>query len=179
MKNKFIILLLTITLSLFAAGCGSNSSGAHLPSSASLSSETPAETSDSTEASDSSETSDNSETSNNSETSSDTPDIKTSLADLEQYLLDKGLLTGERSEVAAAMVGAVSGFKYGENLVEIYEFDETSEAYKNLEKTNTLTVEGFGTTLTPAAVNGPYVLIFSNNSSVSQKITDAFNSYGK
>lgn len=49
---------------------------------------------------------------------------------MEEYLLEKGLLSGERTEMAADMVGAVSGFKYGGT--EIYEYDMESESYQTL-----------------------------------------------
>lgn len=107
------------------------------------------------------------------------PVKETSLADLEQYLLDSGLISGERTEKSASLIGAISGFGYGDQDAEVYEFDENSEAYKNMKETNSLTLEGFDFSMTPAAINGKYVLIFSNNSEPNQSIVDVFNSYGK
>ena len=34
--------------------------------------------------------------------------------DMESYLIEKNLLSGDRVEMASDMVGAVSGFKYGD-----------------------------------------------------------------
>ena len=44
---------------------------------------------------------------------------------MEDYLLDKNLLSGDRIEMAADMVGALSGFKYGDT--EIYEYVNKQE----------------------------------------------------
>ena len=89
------------------------------------------------------------------------------------------MLSGTRTETAAEMIGAVSGFKYTDAGAEIYEFDENSEDYKKMVETNTITLEDFGIALSPAAINGKFALIFSNEEEADQAIIDAFNSYGK
>ena len=103
---------------------------------------------------------------------------ETSLANLEEYLLSEGVLTGERTETSASMVGAVSGFKYVDSGVEFYEYDETSDAYKKLAAGEAIELEGMpGFTVSATAINGKYVLMTSNDASVDQKLIDTFNSY--
>lgn len=77
-------------------------------------------------------------------------------SDIEAYLLEKKLLSGDRIDMASDMVGAISGFKY-EN-TEIYKYDMESESYKNLIKENKITLKDFGVDLIPLAVNQEYVL---------------------
>lgn len=103
---------------------------------------------------------------------------ETSLSGLEEYLLSEGVLTGERTETAASMVGAVSGFKYAETGAEFYEYDETSEAYKKLSAGEPIELEGFeGFEVSATAINGKYVLITSSEGSVDQALVDAFKEY--
>ena len=91
---------------------------------------------------------------------------------MEDYLLDLGLLTGERTEMAAEMIGAESGFKYGD--VEIYEFDESSDSYQKLAAGKSVELEGMeGFGISAAAVNGKYVLV----GSPSEEVINAFNEY--
>ena len=59
---------------------------------------------------------------------------------MEDYLLDKNLLSGDRIEMAADMVGALSGFKYGDT--EIYEYDTSSEEYQELSSGNSIPLKG-------------------------------------
>ena len=58
--------------------------------------------------------------------------------------------------MAADMVGAVSGFKYGDT--EIYKYDMESEGYQKLTSENKITLVDFGIDLIPLAINGEYVL---------------------
>ena len=77
---------------------------------------------------------------------------------MEDYLLDKNLLSGERVEMAADMVGALSGFKYGDT--EIYEYDTSSEEYQELSSGNSIPLKGVdGYTVGTLAINGKYVLM--------------------
>lgn len=93
-------------------------------------------------------------------------------AGIEQYLLDKGLLSGERIEMAADMIGALSGFKYGE--VEIYEFDKNSDEYKSLEAGNAIPIRGVeGALLSAEAINDGYVLF----GSATDDLISAFKEY--
>lgn len=101
---------------------------------------------------------------------------ETTLADLETYLLEKGVLSGEKTESAASMIGAVSGFKYADSNAEFYEYDENSEAYKTLSGGGSVEIEGFsGYAISATAINGKYVLIASGD--ISQELIDAFNSF--
>lgn len=93
--------------------------------------------------------------------------------DMEKYLLEENLLTGERTEMAANMVGAISGFKYGS--AEIYEYDTESEQYKTLSSGGAIGVEGFaGISVSATAINGKYVLIGQN---LSEDFITAFKDY--
>lgn len=77
---------------------------------------------------------------------------------IEDYLLDKNLLSGDRVEMAADMVGAMSGFKYGN--AEIYEYDTSSDEYKELSSGNSIPLKGVdGYTVDALAINGKYVLM--------------------
>ena len=101
---------------------------------------------------------------------------ETTLADLETYLLDQGVLTGEKTETAASMIGATSGFKYADSNAEFYEYDENSDAYKTLSSGGSVEIEGMsGYAVSATAINGKYVLISSGD--VSQELIDAFNSF--
>ncbi len=101
---------------------------------------------------------------------------ETTLADLETYLLDQGVLSGEKTETAASMIGATSGFKYADSNAEFYEYDENSDAYKTLSSGGSVEIEGMsGYAVSATAINGKYVLISSGD--VSQELLDAFNSF--
>ena len=94
---------------------------------------------------------------------------ETTLADLEAYLLDKGVLTGEKTETAASMIGAVSGFKYADSHAEFYEYDENSDAYKTLSSGGSVEIEGMsGYAVSATSINGKYVLIASGD--ISQEV---------
>lgn len=95
------------------------------------------------------------------------------LTDMENYLANNGLLDGNRIEPMAALIGAVEGFKYVGTGIEVYEYDIKSDAYKKLVKNKSVAVEGFGTELPVAAVNGKYVLFYSGDDSV----VDVFKSF--
>lgn len=99
---------------------------------------------------------------------------------LEQYLLEKKVLSGEKTEAEASLIGAESGFKYADSNAEIYEYDEKSEAYKQLSQNGSIQVQGFeGYSISPVAVNGPFVLISSMDETLSDDLINAFKSYGK
>lgn len=77
---------------------------------------------------------------------------------MEDYLLDKNLLSGDRVEMSADMVGALSGFKYGD--AEIYEYDTSSEEYQELSSGNAIPLDGMeDITVDALAINGKYVLM--------------------
>lgn len=91
---------------------------------------------------------------------------------MEDYLLKKNVLSGKRIEMAADMVGAISGFKYGD--AEIYEYDMSSTQYKELVSGDAISVEGIdGYTINALAINGKYVLM----GEASEDLIQAFNDY--
>lgn len=75
-----------------------------------------------------------------------------------KYFETLGLVTGEQTEMAGDMIGAISGVKYSDSKVELYEYDTASAKYKEIIDTGKTTVEGFNLEITVTAVNGPYVL---------------------
>lgn len=110
-----------------------------------------------------------------SATSEDTTEPSTeaeekSLDGLAAYLLDKGVVSGSTEEPMYQYINAIGGFKYLDSDVEVYEYDMTSDTYKSIVDTNE--VSG----LTVSAINGPYILIFSNNAT-DAAVIDAFNNY--
>lgn len=93
-------------------------------------------------------------------------------------MLDKGVLSGEKTQVAASMIGAKDGIKYAASNAEIYEYDESSEEYKSLASGESVEIEGMGGfSVSATSINGPFVLIASGD--ISQELIDAFDSYGK
>lgn len=105
-------------------------------------------------------------------------EAETSLESLEKYLLEKGLLTGSKTQTAAEMIGAKTGFKYPDSNAEFYEYDTNSDAYKTLVSGGSVEIEGMsGYSVSAKAINEQYVLISSED--LSQELINAFNSYGK
>ena len=98
-----------------------------------------------------------------------------SLESLCQYLESSDLVSGERIEMAGEMIGAISGVKYTDCNVEIYEYDTDSEKYKNLVSTGKVTLEGFNVDVTPSAIHDQYVLI-CDDAPNKDALLDAFNS---
>lgn len=101
----------------------------------------------------------------------DSSSSKSSLDDLEKYLIEKKVLSGDRTEMAAEMVGAISGLKYGNS--EFYEYDTSSENYKTLSSGGSIVLEGFGLSLTPLAINNEFVMF----GEASDELVTAFNEY--
>lgn len=150
MKKKLAAALLAITLSVTMAACGGKE-----PSNIN----TPAVTEKPTEPSNSSSNKESEKT----------------LEDIENYLLDSGVLSGERVQMAAEMVGGIAGFKYKDSVGEIYEYDTESEKYIKLKNGEEISLEGMnGFTTKAVSINGKFVL-FGNN--VPQELVDAFNSF--
>lgn len=97
------------------------------------------------------------------------------LEDIENYLLDKGLLSGERVRMGAELIGGIDGFKYKDSVGEIYEYDVNSEEYKKLANGEEIPLQGMeGFTIKAASVNGKFVLIGDD---ASQELINAFNSF--
>lgn len=104
------------------------------------------------------------------ESSTESAAASGTIADLAQYLIDQGAVSGEQSEAMYSYIGAIDGFKYLDSDVEVYEYDTSSDTYNEIVNTNS--VSG----LTVSAINGPYILIFSNGN-VNQTVIDSFNSF--
>lgn len=95
------------------------------------------------------------------------------LEGIEKYFSDKGLISGERVEKYASMIGAIDGFAYEDSDIEIYEYDIASEQYKALSNGEGVPIEGMESySITANAINGKFVLI-SNN----KKIIKAFKKF--
>lgn len=82
-----------------------------------------------------------------------------SLNSLCQYLEDSNLVSGERIEMAGEMIGAISGVKYKDCNVEIYEYDTSSEKYKELVSNGKILMEGFNVEVVPSIIHNQFVLI--------------------
>ena len=96
------------------------------------------------------------------------------LADMESYLLNKGVISGDRVRKAGEMVGAIDGVGYDE--CEIYLYDMNSESYQKVVNGEEIFIEGlesFGG-FTFDAVNGSYALLVKGGGS---ELVDAFNSF--
>lgn len=90
-----------------------------------------------------------------------------SLNDVCKYLESKGIVSGTQTAMAGQMIGAISGVKYSAQGIEIYEYDTTSEKYKNLVDTNAVVLDGFNMTLTASAINGKYVMFGGDDNAIS------------
>lgn len=157
MKKKIITVMIAGMLALSATACGGSGDSSDAPQNDSVQEE------------------ENAAPETEQQTTVEEP-AETTLADLETYLLDQGVLTGEKTETAASMIGATSGFKYADSNAEFYEYDENSDAYKTLSSGGSVEIEGMsGYAVSATAINGKYVLISSGD--VSQELIDAFNSF--
>ena len=100
----------------------------------------------------------------------------TTLEDLESYLLDEGVLSGEKAEADAELMRAEDGVKYADSNVEIYEYDINSDTYNSLAEGASVGFDNAGP-FSAKAVNGKYVLIATGE--VSQELVDAFKNFEK
>lgn len=163
-----IILSLCIALATFTGCGGEQRESVEKVDDVSVSSQSESETT----------ISENNEDNGDNDNKNDVSTEESSLTDLEEYLLSVGVLSGERTETAASMIGALSGFKYADSYVEIYEYDVNSEEYKKLSSGESVELDGMaGVSIKATAINGKYVLIASYENSISQDAVDAFTSY--
>lgn len=89
-----------------------------------------------------------------------TNETKASLDDIEKYMIDNGAVSGQKTQMAADMVGAINGFKYSDSNVEIYEYDINSKNYKALAKGKKIPIEGLdGYEISAVSINGKFVLL--------------------
>lgn len=162
MKKKLLTIMAVSTLTLSLAGCGSNDT-----SNVTTTATTETVTTEATTAAPTEEDTTEASTTE-APTEAETP--QGTIDDLAQYLLDQGVVTGSTEEPLYTYIGAINGFKYLDSDVEVYEYDMTSDTYQEIVNTNS--VSG----LTVSAINGPYVLIFSNGN-VDQAVIDSFNAF--
>ena len=170
MKKRFVTVLLLLTLSTSAVACGSNEPESSEPS----------QSLEETVSVPKEESNVESESESQSETES-TPEVDSievsekTLEDIENYLLDKGVLSGERVPKWAVLIGGIDGFMYKDSTGEIYEYDTNSEAYQKLANGEEISLEGMENfTLKAVSINGKFVLFGDD---VSQELIDAFNSF--
>jgi len=88
--------------------------------------------------------------------------LNASLEELEKFMLDKGVLVGEKTEPDAKILGAEAGFQYPEVGIEVYEYDVESDIYNKLKTGESVEVEGRNYSVIASAVNGKFVLVSTN-----------------
>lgn len=101
-------------------------------------------------------------------------DTTESLDNICMHFESLGFVSGERTKMAGEMIGAISGVKYSNEHVEIYEYDVNSDKYKELVNTGKTTLEGFNTDFTPTAIHEEYVL-YCEESENKSEIVSEFN----
>lgn len=97
-----------------------------------------------------------------------------SLNDVCDFLESEGLVSGDKTEMAGEMIGAISGVKYADSNVEIYEYDTESDRYKTLVDTGKVMLDGFDMELTASAIHNQYVL-FCDDASNADVVIESFN----
>lgn len=171
MKKKIVTLLLVSIMAL--SGCGGNS---NTDSNADSNNSTVQEDTEK-DSNDTKETEPVQEDENLPEESENDTTEDRSLAGIEQYMLDGGYLTGEKTQKAAEMLGAIDGFGYDCG-IEIYQYDTSSDTYASVVAGEEIPLEGMdGYSVKFNAVNGEFALIFSNGEEADQTIIDAFMAY--
>lgn len=88
---------------------------------------------------------------------------KITLNNLEEKIKNLGISL-EKVETVYAMVGAKDGYKLqsGDAHIEVYQFDESSEAYKNAQKNQQLLIESMNYSFDAKVQNG-YAYIIDQN----------------
>lgn len=169
MKKKFVTALLLLALSTGAVACGGNEpENSNPPQSLEETSNAQNENNEEPEPESQSKTESTAE--------NDSAEVlEKTLEDIENYLLDKGVLSGERVQMGAELIGGIAGFKYKDSIGEIYEYDMESEEYKKLANGEEIPLQGMdGFTMKAISVNGKFVLFGDD---VPQELIDAFNSF--
>lgn len=99
------------------------------------------------------------------------------LNNLVSYLESKKLLSGEKTKMAASLIGAKTGVKYSDIGVELYEYNTSSKVYKNILKTKKVTLKDFNMDLKVSGINGKFIIIFDDNPKNKNKILKAFKAF--
>lgn len=94
------------------------------------------------------------------------------------YLENAEVVSGEFIQMAGDMIGAISGIKYSDSKVEIYEFDMDSEAYKNTLSTGIVHLDGFNIDIPVSSIHNQYVLLCDDAPNKDQ-IISVFDSPSK
>ncbi len=176
MKKKLVLLVLSISMLLSACG---NSSSPREQSTAPT--PTPAEVAsrENTSSEDLEDLSTSIQASIDSIVESFSPqDTAESLQDVGSYLENAEVVSGEFIQMAGDMIGAISGIKYSDSKVEIYEFDMDSEAYKNTLSTGIVHLDGFNIDIPVSSIHNQYVLLCDDAPNKDQ-IISVFDSLQK
>lgn len=102
-----------------------------------------------------------------------------SLSDFTKEYEELGI-DAQKTDVAYSMVGAKDGIKYIANSndeaygLEVYKFDQNSDAYKKAEKNQQLTLEDMDMSLNATVKNG-YALILDESYPKHDEIIELFN----
>ncbi len=155
MKKKLLLFLLMSALSITIFACGKTN-----------------QKNDATDNGQESTASDEKE--ENSTTSSEPKEKINTLKDIEQYMIENGVLSGERTQMAVELIGAIDGFKYNDSDIEVYEYDVNSEEYISLANGEEIPLEGIeGVTIGAVSINDKFVLM-GNPSEEAVNIFESF-----
>lgn len=166
MNKKLLTMLLLTVLSVGIVACGNESDKESQDTTVTEESSVQQDSTESEESKSESQETD-------SDVSSEEASERT-LEDVEKFMLDKGAVSGERTQMAAEMVGGIAGFKYSDSGVEIYEYDVNTEEYISLSNGEEIPLQGMdGFTVGATAINGKFVLM----GEPSQEAIDIFNSF--
>lgn len=101
------------------------------------------------------------------------------IADVEKYLTDTGLITLPGTKMRTDPMGALSGYRYyvdKYNTITICEFDVNSESYKKLAKDHKISfVDDEMIYLTASAINGKFVLFCTDKE--MPEVVKAFSNF--
>lgn len=162
MKKKLLTILLACSISVGVVACGDTESKSN-------------DTSKTSGHKNNSLVDENSETMTNDSNDNHTEEAtEKTLTDIENYMLENGAISGEKTKMAADMVGAVDGFKYKDSDVEVYEYDINSEEYIKLSNGEEIPLQGMeSVTVSASAINGKFILM----GNPTQEIISVFNSF--
>ncbi len=110
---------------------------------------------------------------NDTNISEDTNSL-TSIDDFEKEVKNLGI-TYTKTDMVATYINAESGIKLvnGDYKLEIYKFDSSTDAYKNAEKNQKVTMEGFGDF--DAIVKNGYALMIDDEFPKYDSVIEIFN----
>lgn len=109
-------------------------------------------------------TNNSSNISNGTQTSQDNRVLISNLDEMCSYLEKQKVVSGDKKEMSAAAIGAISGIKYTNYDLEIYVY--TNDAPTSFQI--------FGIDMNFDAINGKFALVFSSGSEKDTTIIDCF-----